>query len=56
MNTCDRCARSVDRIVVAYWGPKLCPDCATTVATKLTDLDRWPTLPPDLIPDEVSHA
>jgi hypothetical protein len=49
--SCDRCRRTTDRLVTTYWGPSLCPECCTEIATILDEHDRWPELPTDLIPD-----
>jgi len=50
MSVCARCTRTARRIVVAYWGPRLCPDCAQTIARRLDETDRWPPVPDDVIP------
>lgn len=42
---CDRCERTVERLVPAYWGEALCPDCCQLVAGTY-DLVGWPPFPP----------
>lgn len=41
---CDRCDRSSARLVPAYWGEALCPDCCQLAASGY-DLTGWPNRP-----------
>jgi hypothetical protein len=51
---CDRCGKSSERLVAAYWGPALCPACCKIVAADLDRHDAWP--PCGWGPDEVASA
>jgi hypothetical protein len=42
--TCDRCERPARRLVPAYWGEALCPDCCQ-LAVAAHDFTGWPPLP-----------
>lgn len=42
---CDRCRCRPSRTIVAYWGQRLCPPCASQAATAHDRAGSWPPQP-----------
>lgn len=42
---CDRCESPAARLIPAYWGERLCPDCCQLVASGNDMGGSWPPLP-----------
>jgi hypothetical protein len=48
---CTRCHATHRRLVLAYWGDPLCPNCVIDVVEFLDRTEAWPTVE---IPDNVA--